>query len=369
MSERYHRHNLIDWFSQEKLARTKAIVVGAGAVGNEVIKNLALLGVGEIHVFDLDRIEEHNLTRSVLFRDSHIGRSKAEVAAEEASALDPNVSVTGTHGDFWDHLTFAELRGADMLFCCVDNFEARIRCNTLCHLARLDFINIGIDSRFSLVEVFPFARAPFAGCFECNLPDSVYRRISDRYSCGYLRKLSFVEKKIPTTIITSTAAASFAASMGLRLGVHDDNNNPVAHRLYIDTIGGSLTRTVLAPVEGCPCCGRFVGEPQIAACRRDIGALHEVSGSDATVIASEPIFVGYRLDGEETLLFDRASKFDSAFPASVSDEPGSVELEVRDQFSLEELARRFSGRAMPCKFAVVVGGGRTLVWEFREKLA
>lgn len=44
MTERYSRHNLIDWFSRETLARTKSIVIGAGAVGNEVIKNLALLG-------------------------------------------------------------------------------------------------------------------------------------------------------------------------------------------------------------------------------------------------------------------------------------------------------------------------------------
>ena len=79
--------------------------------------------------------------------------------------------------------------------------------------------------------------------------------------------------------------------------------------------------------------------------------------------------IAYRIAGQETLLFDRASKFNSDFPATVSDNPGSVELEVRDQFSLDELARRFSGRAMPCKFAVVVGGGKTLVWEFRERLA
>lgn len=58
---RYHRHNLIDWFSQDALAKIKIAVIGAGAVGNEVIKNLALLGVGEVHIFDLDKIEEHNL--------------------------------------------------------------------------------------------------------------------------------------------------------------------------------------------------------------------------------------------------------------------------------------------------------------------
>ena len=213
--ERYHRHSLIDWFSQETVARTKAIVIGAGAVGNEVIKNLALLGVGEIYIFDLDFIENHNLTRSVLFRETHIGRPKAQVAAEQAAALDPNVSVYGTHGDFWDHVTFSELCSSDLVFCCVDNFEARIRCNTLCYLSRVDFINIGIDSRYAFVEFFPFSRTSVAGCLECNLPDSAYRRISERYSCGHLRKLSFVEKKIPTTIVTSTTGRGDRPSRGV----------------------------------------------------------------------------------------------------------------------------------------------------------
>jgi molybdopterin/thiamine biosynthesis adenylyltransferase len=363
MSERYQRHGLIDWFSQEALSRTKVAVIGAGAVGNEVIKNLSLLGVGEIDVFDLDMIEEHNLTRSVLFREEDIGRSKAEVAAERAATMDGNISVRGTHGDFWDRLSLLDLRTYDVLFCCVDNFEARIRCNTLCHLAKVDFINIGIDSRFALVEVFPFSHGS-RGCFECNLPDGVYRRISERYSCGHLRKLSFIEKKIPTTIITSATAASLAVSAGLRLGTNEEE--PAARRLYVDTIGGSLTRTELARVDGCPCCGRYAIEPVLLRTRRGIGGLPEGLPREITVTLSEPILAAYRIGGEETVVFDRASHFDSRFPATVSDDPGAVELEVRDQFTLAEIAARFPGRLMPCKFAVVTAGAKTIVCEFEE---
>ena len=215
---RYHRHNLIDWFSQDALAKTKVAVIGAGAVGNEVIKNLALLGVGEIYVFDLDVIEEHNLTRSVLFRDADIGQSKAAVAAKRAMELDRNVSAVAVHGDFWSELTLSHLRSFDVVICCVDNFEARIRSNLLCYLAGVDFVNTGIDSRSASIELYPFSRSRQIGCLECNLPGSVYRRIAERYSCGHLRKVSFIERKIPTTIVTSTAVASLAVSLGLRLG-------------------------------------------------------------------------------------------------------------------------------------------------------
>ena len=60
---RYARHALIDWFDQDRLRAARIAVIGAGAVGNEVVKNLALLGVGAIEIFDFDRIERHNLTR------------------------------------------------------------------------------------------------------------------------------------------------------------------------------------------------------------------------------------------------------------------------------------------------------------------
>ena len=336
-------------------------MVGAGAVGNEVIKNLALLGVGELAIFDLDVIEEHNLTRSVLFRATDIGRPKAAVAAERARALDNNIAVTGIHGDFWDHLRLLELRNHDLLFCCVDNFEARIRCNTLCHFAKVDFINIGIDSRFASVEIFPFSHS-LSGCFECNLPDGVYSRIGERYSCGHLRKLSFIEKKIPTTIITSAAAASLAVSAGLRLGAND--NKPTAQRLYLDTIAGGLTRTGLAVKEGCPCCGRYAEEPRLVPSGRKIGALPQDLYGTATVTLSEPVLVGYSVGGVETIVLERASDFDTDFPTKVSDDPGAVLLEVKDQFSLAEIAARFPGRNIPCKFAVVADEGKPFLFEF-----
>ena len=69
------------------------MVVGAGALGNEIIKNLALLGVGSIFVVDMDTIEDSNLSRSILFRAADEGRPKAQVAAEYAMQVNPDVKV------------------------------------------------------------------------------------------------------------------------------------------------------------------------------------------------------------------------------------------------------------------------------------
>src|SRR3954471_13616406 len=91
-SDRYSRLRLIPWWRQEKLASAKVLVVGAGALGNEVLKNLALLGVGTTYVIDLDTVEPSNLSRSVLFRAEDGGRGKAEVAARRACEINPDVT-------------------------------------------------------------------------------------------------------------------------------------------------------------------------------------------------------------------------------------------------------------------------------------
>ena len=61
--------DLLSWFQIERVRDARVMVVGSGALGNEVLKNLALFGVGHIYVVDFDTIEYTNLTRSILFRE------------------------------------------------------------------------------------------------------------------------------------------------------------------------------------------------------------------------------------------------------------------------------------------------------------
>src|SRR5262252_9438661 len=91
--DRFSRLRLISWWDQEKLGAAKVLVVGAGALGNEILKNLALLGIARIVVADLDSIETSNLARSVLYRAADVGRRKADVAAEAVRNIFPQARV------------------------------------------------------------------------------------------------------------------------------------------------------------------------------------------------------------------------------------------------------------------------------------
>ena len=76
------RQKLIDGWNADAIRNATVLVIGAGAIGNETIKNLALLGFGNTIICDLDTIETSNLTRTALFTEHDIGKKKAPLAAD-----------------------------------------------------------------------------------------------------------------------------------------------------------------------------------------------------------------------------------------------------------------------------------------------
>ena len=78
----------------QALAQKRVFIVGAGALGCELIKNAACLGLKHVTITDMDTIEVSNLSRQFLFRSNHIGQPKSTVAGEAAKAINPSMSVT-----------------------------------------------------------------------------------------------------------------------------------------------------------------------------------------------------------------------------------------------------------------------------------
>ena len=293
--DRHARHRMIAWFDQDRLAGLRVLVLGAGAIGNEVIKNLALLGVGHIMVWDRDRVERHNLTRSVLFRDADVGQPKAQVVARRAAALDPGVRVEAVCADAMASLRLSHLDGVDVAFGCLDNFEARLRLNELCLAAGVDLVDGAIDSRHASVERYPFSAGRRLGCYECGLPESAYRRIAERYSCGGLRRAGLAERKVPTTIVTSATAAALMVSWGLRMGGDARTPDDVPRRTLVDAVRGASRASVVLRNDACPCCGPLTGDvlPRLRWRTGDLPPTQAVAAS-LRLRLPEPVVFGAR---------------------------------------------------------------------------
>lgn len=365
-TDRYQRHSLIDWFSQNDVKASSFAVIGCGAVGNEVSKNLALLGVGKIDLFDFDTIEIHNLTRSVLFREDDVGSSKAEVAGKRIKELDPNIDVNVFTGDFWDLLSFEQAKSYDCILCCVDNFEARIKLNQLCLLTETNLINTGIDSKFSQIELFPFKSGRHIACYECNLPNSVYERMQNRYSCGWLKKISFIEKKIPTTIVTSSLTGSLAVANALN-SIRDDSQHD-AKRILIDTFTGKSTVSIIEQSSTCPACSSIRDHISIAKGSAIIESNFPLD-EGVNITTSDPILISYRCvdchpnEEDSTIIFEKSAKFDSTLTKCSSCSNDSVDVTIKDSFAIDELVANFSGKSLPVKFIRIDTEERTSIIE------
>jgi len=372
-AQRYRRHDLIDWFSQEQVSAARVAVIGAGAVGNEVVKNLALLGCGTIDVFDFDTVELHNLTRSVLLRESDAGRNKAEAVAERARELDPHVTV---RADFWDTLALGRLQQYDCAVAAVDNFEARLRLNQLCLIARVNLVNTGLDSRWAAVESFPFAATADAACYECTLPGSAYARVAERYSCGGLRRRARIERRIPTTTITASVAGALAASAALRLG---DDAEPRARRRLIDTLGGAGSASDIERRAGCPGCSPYARPPQVVHIRNRWATWHTGKGLDLESVAAQPVqlsdalITGYEcadcgpLEEAAQYVGRRAAGFDDGITTCPRCAAPAVRVEIRDAFTVGELMERFGASRVPARFALAAIDGRTVCFNLEEE--
>src|ERR1043166_4976264 len=129
---RFDRFKLISWWDQQRLARARVLVVGAGALGNEIIKNLALLGVGNLFIADMDRIENSNLSRSVLYREKDNGTLKATAAARAAKEIYPEIKATAFNGNIVHDLGLGVFHWADVVIGGLDNREARLAINRAC---------------------------------------------------------------------------------------------------------------------------------------------------------------------------------------------------------------------------------------------
>jgi len=212
--DRYHRLRLIRWWDQDLLRRSVVVIAGAGALGNEAIKNLALLGVGRLIVCDMDAIETSNLTRSVLFRQHDVGRRKAEVAVERAREINPDVEALAIEGDLRFALGLGLIRRADVVLSCLDNIAARVYLSRHCYRVGKPSIDAGLDHLNG--DVYTFS-PPHGPCYECRLKEPDRREFRRRQSCLKLSRKDVSLGKVPTAPTIAAITSGLQTQIAVRL--------------------------------------------------------------------------------------------------------------------------------------------------------
>jgi len=152
-SELFDRQKRIKGWDQSKISNATVMVIGAGAIGNELVKNLVLTGIGKIILIDYDLINTSNLSRCVLFnfKSAHQKEYKVDVIKETCKKLNPDTEIVPIKKDLND-IDKGYYKKSDVICTCVDNIEARIEANNYAYFYEIPFVDSGIEEFFGSVQ-------------------------------------------------------------------------------------------------------------------------------------------------------------------------------------------------------------------------
>lgn len=212
---------LLSWFKMDRVKNARILVAGAGALGNEVVKDLALFGVGHIYVVDFDQVEITNLTRSVFFReeDAYNHSYKAEIVAKRAMELNPQIQVTSIVGNLFSEVGLGLYRRMDVAVGCLDSRLARYLLNRLCMRAGKPWVDGGIENLTGTASVY----MPGSSCYECGLSREEFNLIMLRTGCADVVRTQVQAGRVATTPISASIIGAVQAQEAMKI-IHQAPN-------------------------------------------------------------------------------------------------------------------------------------------------
>jgi adenylyltransferase/sulfurtransferase len=260
---RYSRHLLIPEVGlagQERLARARILVIGAGGLGSPILAYLAAAGVGRIIVVDDDAVDVTNLQRQILYDTADVGQSKAHRAAERLRALNPQIAIDALATRF-DASNARELvRLVDVVVDGSDTFSTRYLVNDACVLEGKPDVHGAIFRFDGQISIFG---APGGPCYRCLYPEAPPEHLVP--SCAEGGVLG----------VLAGIVGSFQAAEALKL-VLGIGTPLIGRLLLVDALDARVREVRIARDPGCALCGEA---PAIT----EVGSVPEREAPAATV--------------------------------------------------------------------------------------
>jgi molybdopterin/thiamine biosynthesis adenylyltransferase len=246
--DRYHALAISPVWKLDRLREAKALIVGAGALGNEVAKNLAMMGVRLLAVADRDTVEMANLTRSIFFRERDHGRNKTDVIAERLADVNPDVEVLALQGELDETIGLGLVRRMDMVFSCLDSRLARRSVNRLCEKVAKPWVDGAMEDLLGEVGVYVPGQGP---CYECKLTPVDREIIAEATSCRGIARQNLIAGKVPTTSTMGSIVGAIQVQEALKLYHGVTNNRMIGKRLQINCELNDFYATGVERKPGC----------------------------------------------------------------------------------------------------------------------
>ncbi len=264
------RH-LIVWGSegQKRIRSATVLLAGAGAIGNEVAKNLAMLGVGRLLIVDRDRVEMSNLSRMTLFEPSDLGVNKAEALAKNIHDKYPFVETIAFRGDL-ESLPLKLYLDSDVVVCGLDNVVSRIYLTQICRKYLIQMVDGGVTGLNGRVQVYI---PPEDACPICIFPPNQYSQIVGlRNPCDAPLEQETVPSFATSISLVSSIVAQQVIKLILGLKEYDQrgkwpekSGEPLRSVLFIDLVNNRFTSMTLKRGEKCFVCGKQGTAKELAA--------------------------------------------------------------------------------------------------------
>jgi len=241
--QRYARHILLQdvgGIGQEKLLKSKVLVIGAGGLGSPLILYLAAAGVGTIGVVDDDKVDLSNLQRQIAHSTERIGLEKTASARQAVAAINPDVTVMEHTQRLTVDNAAALIGSYDVIADGSDNFPTRFLVNDACFFAKKTLVSAAV-LRFDgqLATFKPHAGAP---CYRCLYPEAPPPgQVPSCDEAGVLGAVAGVMGTLQATEVLKELLA-IGDSMAGRL-------------LIYDALGAVMRQVKVKPDPDCALCG------------------------------------------------------------------------------------------------------------------